>query len=116
MSRQRWVVPILAVGCVLAGCTAVVRPAPAVAVVRPGPVVVEEEHYVMRAPPPPREEVIVAAPSPAHVWVQGRWAWRNGWAWLPGHWAVPPRARAHWVPGYWDSRPRGWVWIEGHWG
>jgi len=72
---------------------------------------------VSSEPPAPRHEVIVGvAPSPAHVWVGGFWAYRDGrWVWLPGHWERGPRIGAHWTAGHWAHRPRGWVWIEGRW-
>ena len=104
---------------VLAGCTTVVRPGPAVVdrpVPAPGPAVVEENvAYVRERPPPPRQEVIVRAPSPRHVWIPGRWVWRNGWDWQPGHWDLRPQPYARWQAGRWESRSRGWVWIEGGW-
>lgn len=42
-------------------------------------------------PPPPPAPVVVVQPlrpTPAHVWVQGQWAW-NGYryVWAPGYWA-----------------------------
>jgi hypothetical protein len=71
---------------------------------------------VVAGPPPAvRMEVRGVAPSPAHAWVDGYWAWRGGWVWMPGRWAVPPRGRHAWVPGHWQRRGRGWVFIEGHW-
>lgn len=47
---------------------------------------------VVPAPPPPRYEVIPVAPSRAHVWVAGHWAWRPG------------RHQHVWVPGTWHAR------------
>jgi len=66
--------PAAAIALLLAGCVA----ATPVVVKRPPP------------PPPPRGEIAPVAPSPAHVWVPGHWAWhRNRYVWLPGHWEVP---------------------------
>lgn len=111
-----WVVALTAA---MTGCTTVVRPGPAVVerpVPAPRPSVVEEDVvYVRERPPPPRPEQVVRAPSPRHVWIPGRWVWRNGWDWQPGHWELRPQARASWQAGHWESRPRGWVWIEGGW-
>src|SRR5437763_11217921 len=81
-----------------------------------GPVA-SDEVIVSSEPPRPRHEVIVGvAPSPAHVWIRGFWAFRDGrWVWVPGHWERGPRIGAHWVEGHWVHRTRGWVWIPGHW-
>ena len=68
------------------------------------------------APPPPRVERLGIAPSPAHVWVSGHWAWRRGgWSWVDGHWARRPLAGVAWVAGHWTERQGRWVWIEGRW-
>src|ERR1044071_2053373 len=54
-------------------------------------------------PPRPRHAARVGvAPSPAHLWVGGFWANRDGrWAWMPGHWERGPRVGAHWTAGHW---------------
>jgi hypothetical protein len=72
--------------------------------------------YVPAPPPPPPAEVIGVAPSHRHGWVAGYHRWDGkAYMWVPGHWAVKPRARAKWVPGYWDRHQRGWYWVDGHW-
>jgi hypothetical protein len=72
--------------------------------------------YVVKKPPPPRLEVVGVAPSAAHVWIAGHWAWERGnYQWVPGHWAKRPRTGAAWVPGHWKQTRRGHVWIQGHW-
>lgn len=39
--------------------------------------------------PPPEVEVMGVAPSPAHVWVAGKWHWGGrAWVWGRGHWAL----------------------------
>ena len=53
-------------------------------------------------PPPPRHEFVPVAPGPGYVWV-------------PGHYLMPPRRHAHWVPGHWVEHRGGWYWNEGHW-
>ena len=48
-----------------------------------------EEHTFVRGPERPAErvEVITVRPSPAYVWVAGRWERRrDGWEWISGHW------------------------------
>lgn len=75
------------------------------------------EVVVSSEPPRLRHEVIIGeAPGPAHVWVAGFWANRDGrWVWIPGHWERGPHVGAHWTAGNWVHRTRGWVWIEGRW-
>ena len=42
--------------------------------------------FLPPAPPPPTA-IRTIAPSPVHVWVDGRWAWTGaGWIWQPGAW------------------------------
>jgi len=89
-----------AVALALAGCAAA----------QPG--------VVKRPPalPPKRVEIAPVAPTRAHVWVPGQWAWhRERYVWVPGHWEVPAAPGYVWVPGGWAPRDGGYVWVEGHW-
>jgi hypothetical protein len=74
---------------------------------------------VVKSPPPSpplRVEIAPVAPSAAHVWVAGHWAWhRERYVWIPGHWEVPAAPGHVWVPGGWMPRGGGYVWVEGHW-
>lgn len=57
-----------------------------------------------------------SAPSPAHVWIAGHHTRRAGqWAWVSGHYAMPPRADVVWVSGHWVSHLHGYAWIPGAW-
>jgi len=60
--------------------------------------------------------VRTARPSRDHVWVADEWT-PSGGAYVvrEGHWEIPPRHGAVWIPGHWRNRPRGYVWIPGHW-
>ena len=73
--------------------------------------------YAPGPPPAPPAEVIGVAPSHRHAWVNGYHRWDgHAYVWVPGRWAVRPRARAHWAPGHWErGGRRGWYWVEGHW-
>ena len=74
--------------------------------------------WVRVGPPPRREEVIVERerPGPEFVWINGYYRWDGAvYAWVPGRWERPPRARAVWVTGRWYHERRGWYWVEGHW-
>ena len=80
--------------------------------------VVARPVVVRRPPPPPpvRVEIAPVAPTPAHVWIPGHWAWhREHYVWVPGHWEVPASPGYVWVPGGWMPREGGYVWVEGHW-
>ena len=58
--------------------------------------------YPTAAPPAPQNETV--APKPGHLWVKGRWDWKNGaWAWMPGHWERE-RAQLAWQDGRWERR------------
>jgi len=57
-----------------------------------------------------------AAPSNRHVWIDEDWEPRGGtYAFVGGHWAVPPHMGMVWVPGRWRQGPHGWIWIKGRW-
>ena len=72
--------------------------------------------YVKIAPPAPIAEVRVVAPGPRHVWIGGYHRWDGrAYVWVPGRWALPPRAGVVWVAGHWKHGPHGWYWVEGHW-
>ena len=73
---------------------------------------------VKRPPPQPprRAEIAPVAPTRAHVWVPGQWAWhQERYVWVPGRWEVPPAPGLTWVPGGWMPREGAFVWVEGYW-
>jgi hypothetical protein len=72
--------------------------------------------YVRVGPPAPVVEVRAGAPGPRYVWVDGYHRWDGrAYVWVPGRWAIPPRARAAWVPGHWVHASRGYYFVDGHW-
>ena len=99
----------LAVGAT-AGCTTVVRPAPAYGEATPVEVIAP------RPPPPPRVEVIPARPGEVYVWHPGYWHW-NGrdFVWIAGRYVERPHRRAQWVAEHWEPRGGRWVLVPGHW-
>ena len=74
------------------------------------------EEVATQAPPEVVEERLTVAPSPVHLWIGGRWAWRHGaYIWAPGYWAVRPHDRSQWAPGMWYRHSHGWRWRDGYW-
>jgi len=71
--------------------------------------------YIQEAPPAAIQEEIGISPGPDYIWVDGYWAWNNGWGWRRGSWVVKPHHDAVWVRGSWEKHPRGHVWVGGHW-
>ena len=72
--------------------------------------------YVRVGPPAAVAEVAPCAPGPRYVWIAGYQRWNGrAYVWVPGRWAMPPRARAAWVPARWVHERRGWYFVEGHW-
>lgn len=72
--------------------------------------------YVSSRPPRGVVEVIAVAPSRAHVWVPGFYAWRgNAYVWVPGRYELPPRGLRRWEPARWKHDRRGWFLVEGRW-
>jgi hypothetical protein len=74
---------------------------------------------VMEAPPPAParpSEVISPQPAPEAVWIQGYWAYASrGYAWVPGHWEIPPPDRNRYVPAHWQRQGNHYVYINGYW-
>ena len=67
-------------------------------------------------PPPPRYGVMGYAPGSGYVWTEGFWDLNGGrWAWRPGVWRRPPRARAVWVPNEWRHENGRYRMSHGHW-
>ncbi len=76
-----------------------------------------ERPYEVRTPPPPaRYGAVGYAPGPGYVWCDGYYDWRGGrWFWVNGFWNRPPRARAVWIPAFWEPHGRGYKFHRGKW-
>ena len=74
------------------------------------------DEIAAQEPPEVIHEEVTIAPSPVHVWIGGRWAWRHGaYAWAPGYWARRPHYRSQWSSGVWLRFGGGWRWRPGYW-
>lgn len=74
-------------------------------------------YVVMQAPPAPQPpEAIPTQPSSQHVWITGYWTWQNNrYAWMAGHWEVPPHANATWINPRWEPEGGAFRFYEGYW-
>ena len=71
---------------------------------------------VTQAPPVLQQEVPPPRPSTDHVWVGGYWTWRDSqYQWAAGHWVIPPRSGATWVPPRWQPEGNAWRFFDGSW-
>ena len=51
-----------------------------------------------RPPPAPKRETPGAAPAAGAVWLAGYWRWDvRDYAWVAGHWELPPGVDYVWV-------------------
>jgi hypothetical protein len=67
-------------------------------------------------PPLPNAEQPGPLPRAGVVWISGYHRWNSGsYVWIPGHYEVPPRPRAVWVPHRWMHRHGQWILVEGYW-
>jgi hypothetical protein len=73
-------------------------------------------YYAAVPPPPVRVEAFGPAPGPGYVWINGYWGWGgSAYAWVPGRYVRPPRARAVWVSPRWEQRGGRYRFREGRW-
>jgi hypothetical protein len=67
-------------------------------------------------PPAPPQEVITVQPEPAAVWIYGFGAFAGDrYAWVPGHWEVPPPRCRMFVAPHWRRHRGSYVYIQGYW-
>lgn len=102
-----------------AGTVAVPTPAPVygqtVIVPQSQPQVVYVEQPPM--PPPPRRDIVTRRPAREAVWVSGYYTYvgRGHYAWVPGHWEVPPGRYTRYDHPRWERRGNGYVYLRGEW-
>jgi len=94
-----------------------------VVVTQPGQVVTTtnvpgtvNSYLVVQAPPAPQPEAVPERPSTRHQWVPGYWTWQNNrYAWMAGHWEVPPFSGANWVNPRSVAEGGAYRFYEGYW-
>jgi len=71
---------------------------------------------VTQAPPAAQQEVPPPRPSSDYIWVGGYWTWIDSrYEWTSGHWEVPPRRGATWVPPRWEQEGGSFRFYNGYW-
>ena len=68
-------------------------------------------------PPAAQAESVTPRPTDEAVWVPGYWSYENGrsYAWVAGHWEIPPAGYRTFQPPQWQRQGDGYVYIRGHW-
>ncbi len=69
-------------------------------------------------PPPAPREVVTMRPAREAIWVNGYYTYvgRGQYAWVPGHWEVPPPGRySRFEHPRWERRSNGYVYVRGQW-
>jgi hypothetical protein len=72
--------------------------------------------YVQQAPPAIIVERRPAAPSAAHIWVDGYWNWENQrYTWQAGSYQLPPQPDVIWVAPRYENDAKGYRFTPGQW-
>jgi len=89
---------------------------PAVATTAVAPAAANSFVVVSAPPAAPPPEAIPPRPSPENIWIPGYWTWQNNeYAWMAGHWELPPFAGAKWFNPRTVSESGNFRFYEGYW-
>lgn len=67
-------------------------------------------------PPPAPAENIPAPPAPNALWIPGSWLFDGrAYAWMGGHWEIPPPNAHTYVAAHWETRPSGPAFVPAYW-
>jgi hypothetical protein len=78
-------------------------------------------HRVVREvppPPPPPAPMETATASPAGnaVWIPGYWSFDgHSYAWVGGHWEIPPPNAHAYVVAHWENQGGGYYFVPSYW-
>lgn len=74
------------------------------------------------APPPPppnppqTADAVPPAPSPDAIWISGYWLFDGrSYAWLAGHWEVPPPGAHAYVAAHWENQGSRSGYVPSYW-
>jgi len=67
-------------------------------------------------PPPMANEVVTPSPAANAVWIPGYWTYQaNSYAWVAGHWEIPPANAHERIPDHWENNGSGYVYVQSYW-
>ncbi len=67
-------------------------------------------------PPAPVADVVTAAPASNALWIPGFWSFDGQrYAWVAGHWEIPPPMAQAYVVAHWERRPEGYAFVQSYW-
>lgn len=67
-------------------------------------------------PPPAVNEVVTSAPAVNAVWIPGYWSFDgNSYAWVSGHWEIPPANTHTYVAAHWENQGAGYFFVPSYW-
>jgi hypothetical protein len=73
---------------------------------------------VPQMPPPPASQAdyVTPQPTPSALWIAGYYNFDGyQYAWVPGHWEIPPPGVGVFVRPHWVYRGGQYVFIRGYW-
>jgi hypothetical protein len=84
------------------------------------PVAHREYRVVQQVPPPPppptATEVVTPSPASNSVWIPGYWSYDGAsYAWVSGHWEIPPANTHTYVAAHWENQGAGYFFVPSYW-
>lgn len=84
------------------------------------PVAQRSYRVVQQVPPPPVpptvNEVVTPSPAANAVWIPGYWSYDgNSYAWVSGHWEIPPANTHQYVAAHWENQGAGYFFVPSYW-
>lgn len=85
-----------------------------------GPVAQRTVRVVQAVPPPPPpptpNEVVTPSPAANAVWIPGYWSYDgSAYAWVSGHWEIPPANTHTYVAAHWENQGSGYFFVPSYW-